>query len=231
VLWFDPTYFIYVLPALLLATWAQGKVAGAYRKYSQIRVSSGQTGASVARQLLSDAGADQVTVEMNRGRGLSDHYDPRQKAVRLSAGVYNGSSLAALGIAAHEVGHALQDRTDYLWLGVRNNIIPVTRFGSSLAVPLFIVGLIIAGSWGGFLMNLGIIFFAGAVLFQLVTLPVEYNASTRALQVLEGGGYIQPEERSGVRQVLDAAALTYLAAALMAVMNLMYLLALRGRRR
>ncbi|HEY8489208.1 MAG TPA: zinc metallopeptidase, partial [Thermaerobacter sp.] len=169
---------------------------------------------------------DDVRVEPIGGR-LTDHYDPRTKVVRLSEGVYYGSTVAAQGVAAHEVGHAIQHATGYVWLGLRNAIIPATQFGSQLAFPLFFLGLIM--NWAP-LQNLGILLFSLAVLFQVITLPVEFNASSRALAALAGGGYLRGEEVRGARTVLQAAALTYVAAMVMAVMQLLYLLALRGRR-
>ncbi|HEX6987867.1 MAG TPA: zinc metallopeptidase [Bacillota bacterium] len=222
---FDPLYLLYVGPALLLALWAQSRVQGAYARWSRVLSSGGLTGAELARQLLSRAGVDQVRVEAVGGQ-LTDHYDPRAKVVRLSGPVYNGRSLAALGIAAHEVGHVLQDAEDYTWLGVRNAIIPVTRFGSQLAIPLFILGLFLQLAS---LQSLGILLFLFAVIFQVVTLPVEFNASNRAVALLEGEGYVTRQEVGPVRQVLNAAALTYVAALVMAVMQLLYLLSLRQR--
>ncbi|PZN07324.1 zinc metallopeptidase [Thermaerobacter composti] len=223
---FDPLYMLFVGPALLLALWAQSKVSSAYATYARVRAANGLTGAEVARQLLRQAGIDDVRVEPIGGR-LTDHYDPRSKVVRLSEGVYYGSTVAAQGIAAHEVGHAIQHATGYVWLGLRNAIIPATQFGSQLAFPLFFLGLILNLTS---LVDLGILLFSLAVLFQVITLPVEFNASSRALAALAGGGYLRGEEVRGARAVLQAAALTYVAAMVMAVMQLLYLLALRGRR-
>ncbi|ADU51033.1 peptidase membrane zinc metallopeptidase [Thermaerobacter marianensis DSM 12885] len=224
--YFDPLYMLFVGPALLLALWAQSKVSSAYETYARVRAANGLTGAEVARQMLRQAGIDDVRVEPIGGR-LTDHYDPRSKVVRLSEGVFYGSTVAAQGIAAHEVGHAIQHATGYVWLGLRNAIIPVTQFGSQLAFPLFFLGLIMQLDP---LVNLGILLFSLAVLFQVITLPVEFNASGRALATLAGGGYLRGEEMRGARAVLQAAALTYVAAMVMAVMQLLYLLALRGRR-
>ncbi len=218
------------MPVVILAHVAQSRVRGAFERYSQVRASARKTGAEVARELLLDAGIDDVRVEQIDGGQLGDHYDPRDRTVRLSPSVYSGQSLAAFGIAAHEAGHAIQHYTGYVWLGMRNAIIPVTQFGSSMAFPLFFIGLLIAGTAGEMLMSLGIVFFGAALVFQLVTLPVEYNASSRAMYALEAGGYVQGEQRRGVQKVLNAAALTYLAAALMALMQFVYLLLLRGRR-
>ncbi|HEY8415614.1 MAG TPA: zinc metallopeptidase [Thermaerobacter sp.] len=223
---FDALYWLMIGPALLLALWAQGKVSSAYERYSRVRAVNGLTGAQVAESLLRSAGIHDVRVEPIRGH-LTDHYDPRKKVVRLSEGVYYGSSVAAQGIAAHEVGHALQHATGYVWLGLRNAIIPATQFGSQLAFPLFFLGLIMSSPP---LQNLGILLFSVAVAFQVITLPVEFNASARALASLAGGGYLQPAEVRGARSVLQAAALTYVAAMVMAVMQLLYLLSLRDRR-
>ncbi len=219
-MFFDPLYLILVMPALILSMYAQAKVKGAFNKYSKVRASSGKTGADVAAQMLRHAGIHNVRVEMIN-RELGDHYDPKAKAVRLSPNVYSSNSLAALGIAAHEVGHAIQDHTQYSWLTLRNSIIPISNFGSQAAIPLFLLGILF-GLTG--LMYAGIVFFALAVLFQVVTMPVETNASRRALYLLESGGYITREETKPVKSVLSAAALTYLAALLTALMQLLYLI-------
>ena len=230
--WFDPMYMILVLPALILATVARSRVHGAYSRYSRVMASRGMSGAEVARDMLRDEGLRDVDVErIDRGGTLGDHYDPRSRTVRLSRDVYGGRSLAALGIAAHEAGHAVQHATGYVWLGIRNAIIPVTQLGSSMAFPLFFIGLLIAGTAGELMMNVGIVLFGAALAFQIITLPVEYNASARAMEALEDGGYVTSSERGGVKKVLNAAALTYLAAALMALMQFVYLLTLQGRRR
>lgn len=219
-MFFDPLYLILVMPALILSMYAQAKVKGAFNKYSKVRASSGKTGADVAAQMLRHAGIHNVRVEMIN-KELGDHYDPKAKAVRLSPNVYSSNSLAALGIAAHEVGHAIQDHTQYSWLTLRNSIIPISNFGSQAAIPLFLLGILF-GLTG--LMYAGIVFFALAVLFQVVTMPVETNASRRALYLLESGGYITREETKPVKSVLSAAALTYLAALLTALMQLLYLI-------
>lgn len=229
--WFHPSYFVFVLPALLLAMWAQSRVKGAFERYSQVRARRGETGAEVARQILRDAGIHDVSVEPSDRGTLSDHYDPRERTIRLSNEIYNRSTLAALGIAAHEAGHAVQHAGNYVWLGMRNAIIPVTQFGSRLAFPLFFVGLLFRGDMGSTFMTVGLVLFGAVVVFQLITLPVEFNASSRALEMLQAGGYVTREEQDGVREVLNAAALTYLAAALMAIMQFVRLFLLRGRRR
>lgn len=227
----DATFFL-VLPAFFFALWAQNRVQHAYKKYSKIHSRSGVTGAQVARRLLDDANLQNVAVEMGRGN-LSDHYDPRDGTIRLSPGVYDSTSLAALGIAAHETGHAIQHGDNYFPLSFRNNIFPVANIGSRMAFPLFFVGFIFAGAEGaglGFLMDIGILLFGFAVVFQLITLPVEFNASSRAVALLESSNYITQEEVGPTRQVLNAAALTYIAAVAVALSQLIRLLILRNRR-
>jgi hypothetical protein len=220
--------FILILPAMIFALWAQNRVHSSYQKFSRVRARSGLTGENVARRLLDDAGLTDVAVEMGRGN-LTDHYDPRDRVIRLSPDVYRSSSLAALGIAAHETGHAIQHDDAYIPLSFRNNIFPVANIGSRMAFPLFFIGLIFAQF--SLLMDIGILFFAFAVVFQLVTLPVEFNASSRAVALLEGSGYLTQEEIGPTRQVLNAAALTYIAAAAVAISQLLRLLIVRGNRR
>jgi Zn-dependent membrane protease YugP len=223
---FDPTFFL-LIPALILAIWAQTKVRSTYQKYSQVRSRSNLTGAQVARRILDSQGLSDIKVEPVKGE-LTDHYDPRKRMVALSEGVYNSPSLAALGVAAHETGHALQHKFQYAPMTVRAGLVPVAQFGSTLAIPLFFIGLLIPSiSW---MMDLGILFFAGAVLFHLVTLPVEFNATARAVKILSGGGYLAPDETDGARRVLSAAAWTYVAAATMAILQLIRLLLIRGSR-
>ena len=213
---------------MFFALYAQSKVRNAYVRYSQVPSARGVSGAEVARTLLDNQGLSGVAVELTGGN-LTDHYDPRQQAVRLSRGVYAGNSLAALGIAAHETGHALQHATGYFALNLRNNFFPVAQLGSSMAMPLFLLGFLFANNLG-FLMDVGILFFVFAVLFQVITLPVEYNASARAVEMLSANGLIAREEESGVKAVLNAAALTYVAATAVAVGNLLRLVFLRDRR-
>lgn len=220
---FDST-FLLLIPALLLSIYAQFKVKNTFAKMSQIRSTSGMTGAQVAKSLLKRNNINDVVVEEVQGT-LTDHYDSRAKALRLSSDVYHSSSLAALGVAAHETGHALQHKLSYSPLNLRQNIFPVANLGSTLGIPLFFIGLIF-GSFS-FLMDIGIILFAGAVLFHLVTLPVEFNASRRALAQLDSGGFLRNDEIDGARRVLNAAALTYVAAAAMAALQLLRLVLLR----
>jgi Zn-dependent membrane protease YugP len=225
----DNTWLL-VIPPLILALFAQAKVRSTYSRYSRIAAASRLTAAQMARQILDTRGAQDVTIEKIPGR-LSDHYDPRKKVLRLSEGVHDSNSLAALGIAAHEAGHAVQHHNKYAPLAIRNVIYPVANLGSTLAFPLFFIGFLLSQKRGpSLLMDLGIMLFAGAVLFSVVTLPVEFNASKQALAVLEERGYLNRDEMVGARRVLSAAALTYVAATAMAVMQLVRMLLLRNSR-
>lgn len=211
-----------LVPAILLSLYAQYKVRSAYKKYSRIPSSTMLTGAQVARKILDDNGLHNVSVQPVKGE-LTDHYDPRDKTVRLSENNFYGHSLAATAIAAHEVGHAIQDAEDYAFLRFRHALVPVANFGSKAAFPLIIAGILF-GAGGAFLgsqlLLLGIIFFAAAVVFQVITLPVEFNASSRAMQQVVYAGVIRNEEERPTRKVLDAAALTYVAAAVAAILEL-----------
>lgn len=220
----DPTYLI-LIPAILISAWAQFKVSSTFNKYSTVRSINGYTGAQVARILLNDAGLQEVEIQQVPGR-LSDHYDPRAKVLRLSSDVYGSTSVAAIGVAAHEVGHAIQDKESYSALVFRNAIVPVVNFSSSLSWILFFIGILLSYST---LVTIGIILFSVVVLFQLVTLPVEFNASSRALKLLEARGILYDKEVDGARKVLSAAALTYVAATLMAVLQLVRLIAISNR--
>jgi len=215
---FDPMYFVFALPPMLLVLWAQAKVKGAYARYSQIRNMANLTGAQVARILLRDRGLDAVGVEMVDG-DLTDHYDPASKTLRLSPGVYSTPSVAAMGIVAHEVGHAVQDQVGYAPLKLRAALVPAVNIGSTMGYLFFLAGLFI--NWTG-LVWLGIAFFSLGVVFALVTLPVEFNASNRALAILKGNGLVSVEEYEGANAVLSAAALTYVAAVAQALGNLLY---------
>ncbi|HEX21391.1 MAG TPA: zinc metallopeptidase [Actinobacteria bacterium] len=230
-MFFDPLYFIIVGPAILLTLWAQYKVKSAYKKYSQITASAGITGAELARRLLDGNNLSQVAVEPVGGE-LSDHYDPKAKVLRLSQGIYQGKSIAALSIAAHETGHAVQDKTGYIQMRLRAGLVPAANLGSRMAPILIIIGFFLIYSLptiGVLAMEVGIVLFAAAVLFQLVTLPVEFNASRRALAMLTNGNYVRPEEYKGAKSVLTAAALTYVAAALAAITQLIYFILLSRR--
>jgi len=220
---FDST-MILLLPAIALAIWAQMRVKSAFKKYSKINSSQGYTGVKVAEYLLQQNGVTDVQVEAVQGT-LSDHYDPRTKKVKLSADNYKGSSLAALAVSAHEVGHAIQHNKGYVPLQIRHSILPVTNLGSWAAFPLFFIGFFFQYPM---LMDLGIIFFAGVVLFHFVTLPVEFNASSRALSILETNGLLVSSEITGAKKVLNAAALTYVAATAVSLIHLIRLIILRG---
>lgn len=222
---FDSTFMI-LLPALALALYAQFKVRGTFHRYSQVPTAGGRTGAEIAAELLRRRGVRDVRIEPVEGM-LADHYDPRTKTLRLSPEVYGSDSVAAVGVAAHECGHALQDHERYAPLVLRSAIVPVATIGTNAAWILFMIGLFASIRP---LMDLGIVLFLGYVAFALVTLPVEFDASRRAVAVLQGEGLVMPREADGARAVLNAAALTYVAAAAMAVMQLLRLVMLRNMR-
>ncbi len=228
---FDPT-FILLLPAMAFALWAQFKVKNTYEKFTEVPSASGVTGRDMARAIMSRNGVSDVNVEAVGGV-LSDHYDPGARTVRLSEGNYGGRSIAAIAVAAHEVGHVLQDKQGYLPMRLRSQFVPVANLGSTLAMPMFFIGMLFGAKtpFGPFLMDLGILFFAAAVLFHVVTLPVEFDASNRALAQLTESGAVMPQEVAGAKKVLDAAALTYIAAAAMAALQLIRLVLLRNSRR
>lgn len=229
-MFFDPS-FLLLIPALAFAMWAQWKVQSTYNKMSQVRAANGMTGRDMAASIMRRHGIDDVAVE-EVGGVLSDHYDPRVKKVRLSSHNYRENSLSAIAVAAHEVGHVMQHAQGYAPLAIRSAIAPVASFTSTLAMPLFFIGLFFfrGSPLGGIMMDLAILFFAGAVVFHLVTLPVEFDASKRALAELTASGSIAPQEVRGAKRVLDAAALTYVAAAAMAALQLLRLILLRDRR-
>lgn len=224
-LFWDPT-FIFLIPALLLALYAQNKVRSTFAAMSRVPMRRGMSGAQVAATILRSSGLSAIEVEQQAG-SLTDHYDPRAKKVRLSEPVYGGRSLASVGVAAHEVGHALQDSGGYLPLKFRHGLLGPAQLGSTLAWPLAIGGLLFGYPQ---LLDIGILLFSGVVLFHVVTLPVELNASKRALEQLSRTGVLGQDELPGARKVLNAAALTYVAAAAVAVMHLLRLLVLRGSR-
>lgn len=225
---FDYTWYLLVLPAFLLALWAQLRVKTTYAKYSKIRSARGRTAAEVARQILNDHGLTYVRVDQIAGE-LTDNYDPRTNVVHLSQGVYNSTSIAAIGVAAHECGHAVQHAEEYGPLRLRSAIIPVTNIGSSLSIPIFFVGLLLNFT---LLMSIGILLFGLVTLFQLITLPVEFNASRRALATIEERGLLTGDETRGARRVLSAAALTYVAALASSLAQLLRLVIIsRGRNR
>ena len=223
--YYDPTYFL-LIPGLLLALYAQFKVNSTFNHWKQVPSRIGMTGAQIARAILDSNGCRDVAIERVSG-SLTDHYDPENNVLRLSSEVYGSTSIAALGVAAHEAGHAIQDAKDYKPLRIRANLVPVANIGSNMALPLFMLGLFM--SWEP-LLKIGIFAFAFSVLFYLVTLPVEFNASNRAVAVL-ADSYLPADEVKGVKAVLSAAALTYIAAALQAVLQLLRLVLLAGSRR
>lgn len=224
-MFFDPTTII-LIPAIILTLYAQRKVQSNFAKYSMVPTEKGYTGIQVARLLLDQNGLQDVPIELTRGR-LTDHYDPKARVLRLSEDVYYGSSIASVSVAAHEVGHAIQHANNYLALSLRNKIFPVARFGSSMAWFFIMVGLLIPSM--GSLMDIGIILFGTAVLFQVITLPVEFNASSRGLKLLDANGFITSYEINGARQVLGAAALTYVAAMASGISQLLRLILIRNR--
>jgi Zn-dependent membrane protease YugP len=230
---FDPLYFLLLGPTMLLAIWAQAKVKSAYAHAGQIGTSSRCSGAEAARRILNNNGLTDVGIEPAQGF-LSDHYDPRHRVLRLSRDVYGGRSLASVGIAAHEAGHAIQQAVRYGPLALRNGLVPLASTGSNLSIMIFMAGLVLSymsGGQGGFgqtLMIGGILLFSAVVVFQIVNLPVEFNASSRAMAALTQSGIITAREQAPVKKVLNAAALTYVAATLSAVMTLLYLLIRSG---
>ncbi|MEO5879202.1 MAG: zinc metallopeptidase [Candidatus Eisenbacteria bacterium] len=226
---FDST-FLLLIPAMAFAFWAQWKVQHTYQKFAKVRASNGMTGRQMALAIMERNGVTDVTVEPVGGM-LSDHYDPRVKKVRLSGPIHDGDSISSIAVASHEIGHVLQHAQGYAPLALRSAMAPVVGFVSMAAMPLFFIGLIFnIPGLSKTLMDLGILFFSGAVVFHLVTLPVEFDASKRALAQLTSTGAVMPQEVSQAKQVLDAAALTYVAAAAMAALQLVRLVMLRNSR-
>ena len=221
---FDYTYFIYILPGLILALYAQAKISSAYEKYKKIASSTNLSGAEVAREILDRNGLNYVKINLVDGN-LSDHYDPRDKTLNLSRDVYYKNSIASVSIAAHEVGHAIQDSVEYVPLKVRAALVPLANLGTQLSFFLIILGFF----FSVFFTKLGIALFFFAVLFQIVTLPVEFNASNRAKKEL-ANGIISEEDLTGTRKVLSAAALTYVASTIVAIGQFLRLLSIFGRR-
>ena len=224
---FNPMYYLFALPALLLGFYAQYKVKSTYTKYQKMRNRANMTGYEAAERLLRINGLHTVSIQETGGQ-LSDHYDPRSKQLGLSAGVARSPSVAALGIVAHEVGHALQDHQGYLPLKVRGAMVPAVQLGSWLGPILFIAGMLLPV---GNLSLIGLLLFSGTLVFSLVTLPVEFDASRRAVAMLNQGGLVNVEEGKAARQVLNAAALTYMAAAAQALSTILYYLFILGGRR
>ncbi len=223
---YDPTWII-LIPAIILSLWAQSRVNSTFNKYSKINNHLGLTGADIARKILNLNGLTNVKIERVSGN-LTDHYDPKTNVVRLSDATYASSSVGAIGVAAHEVGHAIQHATGYSAIKIRNAIVPAVNICNMLSMPILFIGLLF--SYTG-LIDLGIIFFSGTVLFQLITLPVEFNASKRAIATLEGNNMLIGEELTGAKKVLSAAAMTYVAAAVSSMLSLLRLILLFGGRR
>ena len=227
--YWDPTYVLVVIGAIICLL-ASARVKGTFNKYNQVRSASGMTGAQAAERMLRMSGIYDVTVQHVSGN-LTDHYDPRNKTLNLSDPVYNSTSVAAIGVAAHECGHAIQHQRNYVPLTLRSAIVPVANIGSTLAWPLILIGLLFNSQMGHNLIMIGIIAFSFAVIFQLVTLPVEFNASSRALHFLNDTGMLSHEELRSTRKVLKAAALTYVASAAAAILQLLRLVILFGGNR
>lgn len=224
---YDYYYIILVIPAMILAMWAQFKVKSTYNKFSQVRNTKGITGAYAAQAVLTHYGINDVRIEQVSGK-LSDHYDPKAKVIRLSTDVYGGSSIAAVGIACHEAGHAAQHAENYAPIKVRNTLVPVCNIGSALGIPLALLGYFL-----GFepLISIGLLLYAAISLFHLVTLPVEFNASRRAIRVIDETGLLYGEETDGAKKVLKAAAMTYVASLIVALANLLRLVLRFNNRR
>ena len=227
--YWDPTYVLVVIGAIICLL-ASARVKGTFNKYNKVRSASGMTGAQAAERMLQMSGIYDVTVQHVSGN-LTDHYDPRNKTLNLSDPVYKSTSVAAIGVAAHECGHAIQHQRNYVPLTLRSAIVPVANIGSTLAWPLILIGLLFNSQMGHNLIMIGIIAFSFAVIFQLVTLPVEFNASSRALHFLNDTGMLSHEELRGTRKVLKAAALTYVASAAAAILQLLRLVILFGGNR
>lgn len=228
-MFYDPTYIL-VMIGVVICLLASAKMNSTFSKYSCVRSHSGMTGKEAAEALLHREGIYDVRVEYVAGN-LTDHYDPRSKVLRLSDATYQQTSVAAIGVAAHECGHAIQHARGYAPLSIRSALVPVANFGSSIAWPLIIIGLIMNSQTSQLFLNLGVIAFSMAVLFQIVTLPVELNASRRALKILGNTGMLYPDEVRETRKVLTAAALTYIAGAASAILQLLRLIMISNSRR
>jgi Zn-dependent membrane protease YugP len=220
----DPLYLLFALPGVLLSLWASVYTRSTFAKFSRIRSSRGLTGAQAAYQMLARKGVRDVSIEQTAGM-LTDHYDPRTRTLRLSSNVYNSTSLAAIGVACHEAGHALQHAANYTWLGLRSALVPVTSFGSNMAYILFIIGFIMRSQQ---LILFGALLFSVAVIFSIITLPVEWNASARAKVAMVQAGIVSDQESRQAGRVLNAAFLTYVAAAVSAILTLLYYLLRAG---
>ena len=227
--YFDPTYML-VIVGVIICLLASAKMRSTFQKYARVRSHSGMTGREAAEEVLRRAGIYDVRVERVAGN-LTDHYDPRTKVLRLSDATYGSNSIAAVGVAAHECGHAIQHAQGYVPLKIRGSLVPVANLGSTLAWTLILLGLLFTGESSVMFLNLGVLAFSLAVLFQIVTLPVEFNASNRAIRILGSSGIMYPEEVKDTKKVLSAAALTYVAGAAAAILQLLRIVLLTGRRR
>ena len=227
-MYFDSTYML-VLIGVIICMVASAKMNATFNRYSRVRSRSGLTGREAAERILYSAGIRDVRVEHVPGN-LTDHYDPRRKVLRLSDATYNSNSFSAIGVAAHECGHAIQHETGYVPLAVRGSLVPIANFGSSIAWPLILIGLFMNSGMSALLLNLGILAFSLAVLFQIVTLPVEFNASGRAVKILGSTGILYEDEVKDTKKVLKAAALTYVAGAASAILQLLRIVLLANRR-
>lgn len=224
--YYDPTYILVII-GLAISGLASAYVNSTFNRYSEVHSHMGFSASEITRDILNNANLENVQVESIRGN-LTDHYDPKNKVLRLSDSTNNSTSVAAIGVAAHEAGHALQDRDNYAFLRLRSALVPVTNIGQTAAFPILLIGLLFGPGTGDLLINLGLILFAFTFLFQVITLPVEFNASNRALAILESEQILVGEELDGARKVLRAAALTYVAAAIAAFLNVFRLVLLFG---
>ena len=224
--YFDMYYLVLVLPMVILSMWASARVNSRFKKYAKVLTRRNLTATEAARQILDENGLQNVRIESIAGN-LTDHYDPKSNVIRLSDSVRNSTSVAAVGVAAHEAGHAVQHAEGYSFIKIRNSLVPVANLGSKLSIPLIIIGLVLMGAesvFGSTMVYAGIILFSLAVLFQIVTLPVEFDASNKAIKVLGEGGYLYEDEVKDVKKVLSAAAMTYVAAAATSIAQLLRLI-------
>jgi Zn-dependent membrane protease YugP len=217
--------FVLLIPAIIISFWTQAKIKSTFDKYSKIRNTKGYTGADVARIILDSNGLNYVPIEVIGGK-LTDHYDPAKRVMRLSPEVFHGNSVASIGVAAHESGHAIQHKEHYSPLEIRNSIVPVVNFSSNASWIILMLGMLLSSPY---IVRFGVILFTAVVVFQIITLPVEFNASNRAIKILEDRNILYSEELKGAKKVLDAAALTYVAAALMAISQLIRLIGISRR--
>lgn len=217
---FDPMYLLFIAPALVLSLWASARTKSTFTKYSRVPAASGLTGAEAAQRLLEGAGLGEVAVRRTRGM-LTDHYNPANKSLNLSEGVYGSRSIAAIGVACHEAGHAIQHALSYRWLGLRSALVPTAKIGSSLGYMVMLIGLFLSSTN---MVLVGALLFSAVLLFQVVTLPVEFDASARAKALVGQYGIVSAQERQGIDKVLNAAALTYVAAVVSTLMTLLYFL-------